>query len=53
VVVWYRTVPDDPTLLPVLVCEETPELSVENIAPYVCYRHNVALLEKLALGKIK
>ncbi len=42
-------VPDDPALLPVLVCEETPELCVENIAAHVCYGHNVALLEKLAL----
>jgi hypothetical protein len=42
-------VPDDPALLPVLVCEEPPELSVENIAAHVCYRHNVPLLEKLAL----
>ncbi len=46
-------VPDDPALLPVLVCEETPELSVENIAAHVCDRHNVALLEKLALRKQK
>ncbi len=42
-------VPDDPALLPVLICEEPPELSVENIAAHVCDGHNVALLEKLAL----
>ncbi len=44
-------IPDDPALLPVLVCEEPPELSVENIAAHVCDGHNVALLEKLALKK--